>query len=160
MSKSFTLFIIVFASLFCTNCGQANHIIYPTQISTSYVDSLTFEYDKTNTLDSYGSISVWVINKSNNCFVFPYDYGISFLIQLNGMWVKTPSIPVNYSPHDDIIMEKQGKALFDSYPITFYPDISNLKISKTTEVKGIIKGYVCDHPEILIEKEIPFYVVP
>jgi hypothetical protein len=57
-------------------------------------------------------------------------------------------------------MEKKGKSIFDSYPISIDPDFSEVKIISKTELKAVIKGYVCENPDIVVEKEIPYYVEP
>jgi hypothetical protein len=63
----------------------------------NYNDSLIIEYDGGNIGDEYGSINAWVINKSDNCFVFPYNYGVTILINVNGNWEKIPNILSFYS---------------------------------------------------------------
>lgn len=159
MIKYLTSMVLLLTSCLCNSCSQTINIT-PTQTTINYSDSLTFEYNEGNQVDSFGSIAIWVINKSNNCYIFPYNYGVSLQILENSNWKELPSKLVNYYPHDDIIMEKKGKAIFDSYPVSFYPDISGMKITTETEVIATIKGYICDHPEIVVEKKIPFYIQP
>ena len=129
--------VLLFTSLLCNSCSQTANI-NPTQNTSNYSDALTFEYNEDNQMDSFGSIAVWVINKSNNCYIFPYDYGVTLHIQENGNWKELPSKSVNYYPQNDIIMEKEEKAIFDSYPVSFYPDISGMKITTKTEILATI----------------------
>lgn len=159
MINKFILAITLLTSILITSCSNQS-TSDPVQIINTYTDDLKIEYYEGKYGDTFGSINVLVANESNNCYVFPYDYGVTLQIKINDRWDQIPSIATNYSSQDDIIMERKDKSIFDTYPISINPDYSMVKISKTTELKANIKGHLCDHPEITVEKEIPFYAEP
>jgi hypothetical protein len=158
MLRKLVIYIFITFNLLLTGCTHQNGISATTTLK-NYSSSLIVQFNHGDILDSLGGLDAWVINESNYCFVFPYNYGVRIVMNTGGVWNEIPSL-VYYLSQDDIILGSKAETVFNSYPIAIKPDISRVSITEKSKFIATIKGYLCDHPEIVVEKEIPFYALP
>ena len=158
MLSKLVIYIFFTCYLLSTGCTQQPDITATIAVK-NYSNSLTVQYSYGDILDNLGGLNAWVINESNYCFIFPYNYGVSIVMNIGGVWNEIPSL-VYYVSQNDIIIGSKAESVFNSSPISIHPDLSSVSITEKTKFIATIKGYLCDHPEIVVEKEIPFYAEP
>ena len=100
----------------------------------------------------------WVKNKSKECIVFPYDFGVKIFIERGNSWLEVKNL-MKYQPVRDITLEAEGN-VFDSMVIYLYPDLSEIEIITQTNFNAVISGRFCNNRDIIFKKNIPFIVIP
>jgi hypothetical protein len=103
-------------------------------------------------------LNVFVTNMSQGCVEFSHDFGLKIYFTQNGSWVETGNM-VRYPDPKPIELQPNG-GLFDDTAVSLRPTLSGEEITGPITLKATIHGNVCNNPSSVIEKDIPFTVVP
>lgn len=101
---------------------------------------------------------VFITNMSQGCIEFPHDFDLKIYFEKNGSWVETGNLE-SYPDLKSIQLSPNGETL-DTSTVVLRPSLSGVQIAAPITLKATIHGNVCNHPNTVVEKEIPFTVVP
>ena len=119
----------------------------------NYLDIIPVALDPITT---HTTISLYLANKTYDCVVFPYDYGLKILAYQDQDWVEIPGtvqskrqdgsvIEPGGSPDQDIVLDPNGKANPDIV-IVITPDYSKLgPISTPQRLRIVLIGRQCSN---------------
>lgn len=142
----FSLMIIVFfgCSVKDENSPSASNIIKLT-------------YNNGSQIRDGESLTVWMKNTSDDCVIFPHDFGIKISYEKDGKTYKVKN-NVEYLPNTDKILDPAG-SVFSEHEVFINPDLSNIKINGQTDFEASIAGYTCKNHSS-VDARILFSVVP
>jgi hypothetical protein len=121
-------------------------------------DDIVVTYETGPEIQATEVLEFWIKNTSNNCIVFPYNYGLKIFVEQNTNWIEVPN-PTIYSPEDDIYL-READNIFSYRPVLLRPDISKIQLQGPTNFQATITGHLCDDENVVVEKTIPFVVKP
>ena len=79
-------------------------------------------------------------------------------VNIDGKWIQASNMVIIVRDKPDILLPEGDPGSIDF--LTIKPDLSDYKISKATDAYVLITGHLCDNENFIIEKEIPFTIVP
>jgi uncharacterized membrane protein len=100
-------------------------------------------------------LTFWIVNKSEECIVFPYDLGQKIFAEINNEWKPVNNI-MEYHHHNDNILNGDNPTTM----VSVAPDLSNITVTAPVNFKVVLSGKLCDNKNFVVEKTIPFTVVP
>ena len=119
---------------------------------------LELAYASGPVINSTEYLDVFVTNMSQGCIEFSHDLGLKIYLERNGSWVETGNL-VSYPDLKIIELHPNGES-FDSTAVSLRPSLSGNEITGPINLKATIHGNICNNPSAVIEKDIPFTVVP
>lgn len=121
-------------------------------------EMIEISYLSATEITSGQSLSLTIINKSNYCITFPAGYNLKVFANINGEWNELTNLARVRGNKPNNLMS--GGNIDSVGFIDALPDISNYGFSHPTDAYVLISGHLCDDENFIIEKEIPFTIVP
>jgi hypothetical protein len=120
--------------------------------SKSDVDFLDISVQSTSQKINPEDIYLYVTNKTNDCVIFPYNYGLEIFIKVNENWVKVNNL-VEYANTENKPLTSASGVEPDDL-IFIRPDYSNIS-DPPTEIKIILNAYLCNNgkPSLNLSKD-------
>lgn len=157
IGKVFKIFsIVILAIVLLASCGVPD----PQEIA----DSLLIYYPSDSIFQRENQVMVgWglearVVNRSDYCVFFPYDYGIKIYLKAGEIETEIENTVTYLNPEDVRLVEKNNVG--SQGAIVLRPDLTNIVIDAPQEFRATITGHLCDDETVEITKEIIFFVVP
>jgi len=149
MVKKNVLLITIFAIILC-GCAK--------KTTGAEIDNLIqLSFPHRNTLSQNNELDVLITNNSEQCIVFPKDFGLQIYMKRGNDIVKLKENGAYIG--DDIKLEPVGQ-IFSENIITFGPDLSSVKVTSDSSFYATIEGHLCNDEKTIINKTIPFSVSP
>lgn len=104
------------------------------------------------------TLSMLIENRSSYCFDFSPDYNIVINVDINGEWIEIPNNIKISGNKPDILMPNGNPASGDF--IDALPDLSKFGTMGQADAYILIVGHLCDDEGYIVEKKIPFVIVP
>lgn len=120
---------------------------------------LTLSIENAGEIHKDQLIDIYLENKSDYCIEFPYDHELK-IYEINNEDIKEINEFSEYFGEEKPIRVVAYNKGFDSLVISFYPDLSAIKIGDPTDFYVEIHGYLCTDNSFAIIKTIPFTVSP
>lgn len=148
-------FSLILGALLLVSCYSPD----PQEISDSiliYYNNGAFQ--KGNQITAGSGLSMSILNRSDYCLVFPYDYAIR-------MYLKKDSEDIEVSNTVEYIF-LENAPIFETIEagsqgsVLIAPDLTNIVVNDPKEFRATITGHLCDDETIEITKEFVFFVVP
>jgi len=87
-------------------------------------------------------LDLYITNKTSDCIVFPYDFGVQIFLKSNGDWAEVQNLNQFASTEDIILTNSSG---YEPEAIVFVsPDYSSFP-GEPTLAKIILHGYLCQN---------------
>jgi hypothetical protein len=102
-------------------------------------------------------IYLYVVNKTNDCVVFPYNYGLEIFLQVNGNWVKVNNL-VEYANTENRPLTSSSGIEPDAL-IFIRPDYSNVS-GQPTDIKIVLNAYLCDNGKPSLNLSTEYIEIP
>jgi hypothetical protein len=131
--KQVFLFVMAFYLVGCTRG-------HPTDTSMTSVDFLDISVRSTDQKINPNDIYLYVTNKTNDCVVFPYNYGLEIFMKVNESWVKVNNL-VEYANTENRPLTSSSGIEPDDL-IFIRPDYSNVP-GKPSDIRIILNAYLC-----------------
>jgi hypothetical protein len=147
--------------LIMAGCTQSSQLINGNAIRVEFINGPELHLDFVKELNQYqtSTLTFRIKNTSQTCITFPYDFGIKIYYENNGSWIETDNM-FQYFPKDkDVLLDSVGNIDSDMV-VNLSPDIQNVQISTIVNFKATIQGHLCKDKSVVVEKEIPFTVLP
>jgi len=103
-------------------------------------------------------LTVWINNQTSFCISFPRGYGIKIFSETSNGWKEVPNLG-KFIGTEPRLLQPKGD-FFSEDSIDVFPDVSGLELVQPTNFYVSISGNLCDDETVLVEKNIPFVVVP
>jgi hypothetical protein len=139
--------LIIFSMCACTSTQGQNP-----------ADAIEITYETGPEIHKTDDLEFWAKNTSTNCVVFPYDYGIKIFREVDGIWVETPNL-TEYFPRQDKYL-REAKNVFSEELLILMPDLSKIQLQGPTNFRAVLNGHLCNDENVVIEKIVPFTVIP
>jgi hypothetical protein len=146
------LVLYMLTSAILSSCSHASE--QPVVIS----DSIDVEYQPDQQIGINEDLTIWITNQSKYCIEFPIDIGIRIVAKQTGDWIEVPNL-VTYSGNIPIQLKPKGD-VFSKKAVIVWPDVTGLSLVDPTDFLAIITGHLCDDESTVVEKKIPFIVIP
>lgn len=104
------------------------------------------------------ALEVLLINTSDACVVFPFNYGVKIYHQEDEK-INFIANLVDYTSKNEIFLTPEGE-LSSQRLIAIEPDLTDFSVAAPQELHATITGHLCDDENVVITKEITFFVVP
>jgi hypothetical protein len=147
-----TIKFVVF-SIFLNACSNS----YEKQIE-NIPDSIEVTYETGPEIGQNEILTVWIKNQTDFCISFPRGYGIRNFVETSDGWKEVPNLGKFIGTEPRLL--KPRNDFFSEDSIDVRPDLSGLGLTKPTNFYVTISGHLCDDETVLVEKKIPFVVVP
>jgi hypothetical protein len=121
-------------------------------------DSIDVSYQTGPRIGVNQDLTVWIKNQTAYCVSFPPDYGIKIFAETSDGWTEVSNL-VTFVGNQPRSLKPKGD-IFSERSIDVRPDVSALMLSQPTNFYVSISGHLCNDETVLVEKEIPFVVVP
>ncbi len=148
LTINFLLFVVLLSG-----CSGS----YESQIE-NIPDSIEVTYETGPEISSNQNLMFWIKNQTNFCISFPRGYGIRNYAEKSDGWTEVPNLG-NFLGNEPRLLKPKGD-FFSEDSVVVRPDISNLGLTEPTNFYVTISGHLCDDETVLIEKKIPFVVIP
>ena len=146
MSRSnisiFLLICLIFI-IGCVSCGKVeDKVPIDYSDSTPPVDFLEIVELTTTEKLREDELHLFIENKTNDCIVFPNDYGAQIFTRINATWVQIPNL-VEYMNETEIVLTTYpGERPFIS--IYLLPDYSEIN-GTPKEIRVILHAFLCQN---------------
>lgn len=87
------------------------------------------------------TLDLYVENMSDNCVIFPFDFGLSIWYFKDGQWNSIKDLAVVINPQD-LILQPKGQP-FSEQPVTIFPDYDVLAAEQPSSLRVFISGRLC-----------------
>jgi hypothetical protein len=148
LTASFVVF-----SIFLSACSDS----YESQIE-NISDFIDVTYETGPQIGQHEILTVWIENQTDFCISFPLGYGIRNFVETSDGWKEVPNLGKFVGTEPRLLKPKND--FFSEDTVNVRPDISGLGLTKPTNFYVTISGQLCDDESVLIEKKIPYMVVP
>jgi len=145
---------IAFLFLIVALCSCAS----PEDKNQGISDPIVVTYITGPEIEMTDLLDFWVKNTSDECIVFPFDFGAKILLDNNGSWIEINNL-ARYHPEEDIYLRAAGN-IFSENAVGLQPDYSSIVLQENTDLLVVITGHLCEDDSVIIEKQIPFVVKP
>lgn len=142
-SASLTTFFAIALSLCLFSCSPTlSESEFDTAVGTNiqhYLDitSLDGLPIKLNTV-----INLNIKNKTGDCVVFPYNFGVKMFVYQNHSWIDIPDNGIDVT-HKDVVLDPRG-GLFPDTVVILQPDFSKLEdMSIKHKMRIVMIGRLC-----------------
>ena len=150
LTFKFAIVIMTLAIISCSNSSEEKN--------ANIADSIEVSYQTGPQIGVHQDLTIWIKNQTDFCISFPPDYGIKIFSETNNGWKEVSNL-VNYlGTEPRLLQPKEDSSSEDS--VFARPDVTSLGLVKPTNFYVSISGNLCDDKTVLIEKKIPFVVVP
>jgi hypothetical protein len=105
-----------------------------------------------------GYVEAWMENTSNQCISFPIDFSINVFVEQHGDWIEVQN-RVTYVGDRPEVLKPKGE-MPSSALVNIRPDTSGLTITESVNSYALVTGNLCDDENFVIEKKIPFVILP
>ena len=157
VDKVFKIFsITVLAIMLLTSCGVPDSQEIADSLLIYYYDGI---FQQENQVKAGWGLEARVMNRSDYCVIFPYDYGIKIYFRKAGGEDVEVSNTVNYTFLENAPMVERIDGGSQG-SIMLAPDLTNITVNAPREFRATITGHLCDDETVEITKEIIFFVVP
>ncbi len=157
IGKVFKIFsIAILAIVLLASCGAPDPQEVEDSIVIFYSDDGIFQQG--NQVKAGWGLEARVVNRSDYCVFFPYDYGIKIYLKAGEIETEIANTVTYLNPEDVRLVEKNNVG--SQGAIVLRPDIANIAIDAPQEFRATITGHLCDDQTVEITKEIIFFVVP
>jgi hypothetical protein len=136
------------------NLSCSNELSQPPDVATL----IEITYQTGPEISPGGYVEAWIENTSNRCISFPIDFDIKVFVEQHEAWIEVPNL-VTYVGDRPEVLKPKGDALSDTL-VNIRPDISALIMTEPVNSYALITGNLCDDEDYVIEKKIPFVIVP
>lgn len=150
-NKTVYLIAIVMA-ISIVGCSKTNE--QPIDI----VNSIQIDYETGPKINTNQYLTVWLVNHSQSCVLFPADYGIRIYTETENGYVEFPNL-VRYIGTQPRKLQPNGE-VYSERSVDLRPDLAGFTISKPTSFFATITGHLCNDETIIIEKRVEFIVSP
>ena len=106
------------------------------------MDFLDISVQSTSQKINPKDIYLYVVNKTDDCIVFPYDYGLEVFIKVNESWVKVSNL-VEYANTESRPLTSFSGIWPDDI-IFIRPDYSSIS-DQPTDIKIVLNAYLCNN---------------
>jgi len=144
----------LFITIIILSGCQSTEIPTSAEIANSLFVTYTVSKEVTN---GYG-LDIMIENKSDYCIDFSPNYNMVININIAEEWFQASNMVVVINDKPDILFPNGDPGSIDFF--TVKPNLSDYKISKASDANVIISGHLCDDENFIIEKKIPFTIVP
>lgn len=103
-------------------------------------------------------LAVFITNMSMDCVEFPDDFGIRIWYRDGATWKPTGNLWEYESPQHNRL-ERHGSP-YDTTSFSLKPDLQGIDSKAPVDFKATIKGHACNQASEVVEKDIPFTVMP
>jgi len=135
---AFICFLLVASCVSCRQGNNADFVDYPGSVPLVDFLEITELPDVEKIREA--EINLFVENKTEDCVVFPYDYGMRIFAQSNNVWEEIPNLG-NYIVKSNIILTvSSGEVPF--VVVYLLPDYSELK-EQPSKIRVILSAYLC-----------------
>jgi hypothetical protein len=138
MSKNINGFFVCLLIFLVVSC-TTNH---PTDTSVADVDFLDISVQSTDPEIGTKDIDLYVVNKTNDCVIFPYNYGLEIYFRVNGNWVKVNNLVEYFNTENRLLTSSSG--IEPDGIIFIHPDYSSIT-DQPTNAKIILSAYLCNN---------------
>ena len=145
-----SLLISLALPFFQSACAPATPRVSGTDIVLTYATGPVIKASE--------ELDVFITNTSQGCINFPDDFGLRIFYRQNGSWVETGNL-MKYMPPQNNHLGPHGEP-FETTSVSLIPSLSHVQIREPLALKATIRGYSCHDPAAVVEKDIPFTVVP
>jgi hypothetical protein len=125
---------------------------------TDVSSQLEIDYQMGPEIPLNGEVQTWINNTTNNCISFPPDFGIKVFVKQDEDWLEVPNL-VTYANKEPQVLKPKSD-LFPTILVSIWPDVSSLNIKMSLDGYALITGHLCEDESHVIEKKIPFVIVP
>jgi hypothetical protein len=88
-------------------------------------------------------IYLLVANKTDDCVIFPKDYGIQVFAYIDGIWTKVSTLGQYANPEKITLLPKKNNN--PDAIVSLLPDYSTIKTSNPQKVRVVLAGYLCQN---------------
>ena len=134
----FIIFFLIFVMVGCSKNQSITSVDSP--VSLPYKDFLDIRELSEGEKIRKSNLDLGITNKSNDCVLFPYDYGVQIFALIDNIWKEVPNI-VEYPNKTEIILSTTSEGLSDAI-VYITPDYSTLNESPRT-VRVIMNANLC-----------------
>jgi hypothetical protein len=90
----------------------------------------------------YTTITLYIVNKTLDCVVFPYNFGVKIFVYQNQGWIEIPDNVV-YAYRNNVVLDPHG-GLDEGAIVAIQPDYSKLGvISNRQRMRVVLIGELC-----------------
>lgn len=112
------------------------------KVSATIVDYLNIEPLVRTPIKMGTVIDLYVANKTTDCIVFPYNYGLQIYTYKGGDWIEIPDTAI-YMTKDNVTLDAKG-SLFPDAVVSVSPDYSYLNSdTQTQRLRIVLIGHLC-----------------
>jgi hypothetical protein len=126
--------------------------------STNIAELIDIGYQSGPEISPGGIVEAWMENMSNQCISFPTDFSIHVFVEQHGDWIEV-SNRVTYVGDRPELLKPKGD-MPSSALVYIRPDTSGLTITESVDSYAVVTGQLCDDENYVIEKKIPFVIIP
>ena len=142
--------ILTLAIISCSNSSE--------QQIADIADSIEVSYQTGPQIGVHQDLTIWIKNQTKYCVSFPPDFGIKVFAEINKNWQEVPNLGT-FLGNEPRLLKPKGD-IFAETSLDARPDVSDLGLTQSTNFYVSISGHLCDDDTVLVEKKIPFVVVP
>jgi hypothetical protein len=107
--------------------------------------------------NGYG-LNIMIENQSDYCIDFSPNYNMVINVSIEEKLIEASNMVIIIGDKPDILLPNGDPGSIDFFTVN--PDLSDYKILKASDAKVVIFGHLCDDENFIIEKNIPFTIVP
>lgn len=143
LKDSRIILIAVLLTLGSTGCTQFTiDRNFADKINVPIEDFIDIKLMGANYVIAGQGMSLYITNKTTDCVVFPYNYGLRIFVNQKDDWTELQQRDI-FASHDDITMEAKG-GLFPDETLFVDPDYSKLgNFAATLRMRIVIEGRLC-----------------
>ena len=156
--KKYRRFHLFVTTLLLILVGCRNETLTPTPTPDEISNSLIIKYYEGPEIQIYGHIQAIVQNTSDFCIEFPIDLGIKLFVDQNGT-VSEINNYTKYIGNQKRVLNPIGERN-DFISVSYDPDVSGLIVTDSMTFYAEFTGHLCDDETVIIQKKIPFNIVP
>jgi hypothetical protein len=87
-------------------------------------------------------IDLYIKNKTADCVVFPYNFGVRLFVYKNNSWIEIPN-NIIYASQKDVILDPREELNFDAL-VSLQPDYSKLGVMPNKyQMRVVMIGHLC-----------------
>ncbi len=162
-SKTFkkTLVLCLLAScIVLSGCQNAsNEDQFHKEINIDITHNLDFTLFEKPPIIIYTGVDLYVVNKTSDCIVFPYNYGVRIFVLQNDNWIEIPDVLQHAFDHNVTLDANNGP--FPDAVVSVNPDYSKLgNISGQLRMRIVVVGRQCVNGVPVDQEFADFIEVP
>ena len=97
---------------------------------------------ETSPIKLFTTVPLYVVNKTSDCLVFPFNYGVRVFVLQNNNWIEIPDV-IKYADNHDVILDARN-GLYPDTMVSVNPDYSKLdNISGQLRMRIVVVGRQC-----------------